>query len=452
MRPTIPLVPPAIAGIEPLAEKDESLGHLEACLAEDPSDFQMMRYLAAEYERRGYERRSEAVLSTIHRLKGANGAILLALAKKKLAQQPLEAIDLLLNVLDISGAGSPSYQWAREKLREMARNSFQQMPSVVESVEDKKPVKRVAPPEADFCETIDLPPLEMKKKVAKVEPPKAEVPPGQSPVQEACAALAKDPQNPMLLETLASLLFKNSRFEDCIPVYERFVDLHEPSAKTLFCLGTAYEMVEKKAEAKVCFDHLKEVYPNSPLIEEVGEPSQKEHLTSSDSLPVLQPVVIADILANSPAPADRAEEAKPAVNLSDPMSSFLNRADEMATPPPLKSEQELLQTFSSYAEKTDSALQQVESVLANSPNNVAVMDWAAFEYFSRGHWKRALELYTSLLAVSGPTEQAYYCLGSIYAEKKRFDKAREYWNLLIDNFGDHRLAAKAKSKLNLLGS
>ena len=429
MRPTIPIIPPAIAGIEPLAEKDESLGHLEACLAEDPSDFHMMRYLAAEYERRGYMRRSEAVLSTIHRLKGANGAILLALAKKKLAQQPLEAIDLLLKVLDLSGAGSPSYQWAREKLREMARKG----------VQGREPATKAEPPKVEFADTIELPPLEMKKKATK-----------QSPVLVACEALARDPQNPILLETLASLLFKNRRFEDCIPVYERFVDLQEPSAKTLFCLGTAYELVEKTAEAKVCFDHLKSAYPNSPLIEELEEPSQKENMTSSDNLPVLQPVVIADILANSPVPNDWAGEVEHNAHSSDPMSNFLHRADEMETPPPLKSKQELLQTFSSYAEKTDSSLKQVESVLANSPDNVAVMDWAAFEYFSRGYWQRALELYTRLLAVSGPTEQTYYCLGSIYAQKKRFDKAREYWQLLVDNFGDHRLAAKAKSKMKLL--
>ena len=443
MRPTIPLVPPAIAGLEPLAEKDESLGHLEACLAEDPSDFHMMRYLAAEYERRGYERRAEAVLSTIHRLKGANGAILLALAKKKLAQQPLEAIDLLLNVLDLSGAGSPSYQWAREKLRELARNSVLQVPLVVEKTE---------PPKVEFSDTIELPPLEMKKKAAKSAQPNERTALKQSPVKLACAALARDPQNPILLETLASLLFKTSRFEDCIPVYERFVDLQEPSAKTLFCLGTAYEMVDKTAEAKVCFDHLKEVYPNSPLIEELEELSQKENLNSSDSLPVLQPVVVADILAKSAGQNVKDTEVEPISHLSDPMSSFLHHADEMKTPPPLKSKNELLQTFSSYAEKADSSLQQVESVLANSPDNVAVMDWAAFEYFSRGHWKRALELYTSLLAVSGPTEQTCYCLGSIYAEKKRFDKAREFWNLLVDNFGDHRLAAKAKSKMKLLDS
>ncbi len=563
-RPSIPLVPPAIAGLEPLKEKDANLGVLENCLAENPCDIEMMRYLAEEYDRRGYSRRAEAVLSTIERLKGANGAILLALAKKKLgSEQPLEAIELLLNVLDDCDTASSNYRWAREKIREMARKgvsstgekvlpaeapspptSVEDLPpllsepklepkpekavtvldtALVDSSSEKKEVGRATEKETtvDLGATIEIPAKEkrriftsMSSKSRRKERPRGpkkkvikpaeetEKPPAQNVVSSepvntvaaACQALSKDPQNPILLENLGTLLFTNSRFDECIPVFERFVDVQEPSAKTLFCLGTAYEVVGKSAEANVCWDYLRERYPNSPLLEEadgikdslsevetqkteeVVEPVVAEEeqappvpasppvdLAASSSLPMLQPVVVAELLAQSPELQGQVEQKVSAAAPVDPMANFLQRADEMDVapvasesvqilhePPPAKSEAELLKTFSTYEKKDDSDLERIESMLTGSPGNVAVLDWAAYEYFSRGSLDRALDLYTQLLTVSEPSEQAYYCLGCIHASKERVNKAKEYWNLLIDRFSDHRLAAKARAKLQML--
>ena len=99
---------------------------------------------------------------------------------------------------------------------------------------------------------------------------------------------------------------------------------------------------------------------------------------------------------------------------------------------------------------------EIEALLAADPDNLQLLDWAAFMNYTAGCYDKALMHYKRCLELDPRNPQTYYYIGSTLARLERYKEAEPYWLRLVQHFPDHKVTAKTRPKLEkiqkLLGS
>ena len=410
--PTNPTeIPPEVAEAEPLSVDDLDLEQVEGSLNANPKWQSLLRYLADEYFKRGYFKRANFAYGTLAACEPPVGDDLVGLARCQiLIGKRTEAVDSLMKILEISDASNETREWARTKIRTLVATAAPppvheaaEGPPQAPKVPEKKPIpaspksKTIAteehPVDAKTAKVINS--LESLGVVTSHDAPNSEQ------ISSAKAKLAEDPNNPMILDWYAFLLYTAKRIPEAISVYEKLIENHEPSANALYYLGNAYLKMSNLNKAIKCWDCLKKIDPKSPLVKKVGRSIKR----------------LNDLRSKA--------KGEPVAEVKAPLES---------TP----------------GQPSAQGLAEVEATLQKSPNKPEVLDWAAYAYFTAGHIEQALAYYQRALLLDANNPEALYYVGTIYCRLGQFDDAVKTWSKLLANYPEHKLTKKVKPKFELL--
>jgi len=146
--------------------------------------------------------------------------------------------------------------------------------------------------------------------------------------------------------------------------------------------------------------------------------------------------------APAPSPAQEAPSAAPA-----PEPQVQQPAPAAADSAPAGSAADGSGVLTQYKAGNGQGISEVAAMLEQDPNNLELLDWLAFMYYSNNMLDDALATYNKALTLDpGNVNQLYY-LGSTYFKMGDKDKAVECWCKVIELKPDSKIASKAKTKI-----
>ena len=396
-------VPPQVAESEPLKGEDQHLQDIEVCIPNNPNWPSLLGYLGSEYYKRGYFKRACAAFGYLFQFDPDKPAIGQSLVRSLIMTgQREKAIDTLCTLVEKSSLTAEQRKWVREKLKELAMGE-PTLPPPPQKTKVPANQPKVAEETHQMSGSV-MGDLDVKSIIsrhgASSEAQSATVEEQLKTVEEQ---LKQDPKNTMLLDWYAFVLYTNGRINESITTYERLIKEFQPNANRLYYLGSAYLASHRLNDCLTCWKYLEQWYPNSPLVKR----TQKKLARVKAALPKVK--------------------TKPLDKLETKNLEFTD--------------------FTKYKKGDGAGIAEVEALLAKDPDNLSVLDWTAFINYSNGNFKRALELYQKLVEKDPGNLHAYYYVGNIYCRTGRYGEAARQWRVLLERFPDHKLAVKAKPKL-----
>ncbi|MBU1105257.1 MAG: tetratricopeptide repeat protein [Candidatus Riflebacteria bacterium] len=116
----------------------------------------------------------------------------------------------------------------------------------------------------------------------------------------------------------------------------------------------------------------------------------------------------------------------------------------------MKAEEEELLT--KYTAGTGEGINEVEKLLEGDPNNVDLLDWLAFMYYSNNNVDKAIETYKRALAIKSDNENQHYYLANSYFKKSMTAEAKKEWNEVIRLKPNSKIAKNAQERIDYLAS
>lgn len=105
-----------------------------------------------------------------------------------------------------------------------------------------------------------------------------------------------------------------------------------------------------------------------------------------------------------------------------------------------------------YARGDGQGIEEIEKMLEKDPENLQLLDWLAFLYYSNDQTEKAIDAYTRIISIdpSNPT-QHYYLANSFY-KANRIDEALSHWQTVLSLDPNGKMAEKAREKLERVGT
>ncbi|MGM0599641.1 MAG: tetratricopeptide repeat protein [Candidatus Rifleibacteriota bacterium] len=116
----------------------------------------------------------------------------------------------------------------------------------------------------------------------------------------------------------------------------------------------------------------------------------------------------------------------------------------------MKAEEEELLT--KYTAGTGEGINEVEKLLEGDPNNVDLLDWLAFMYYSNNNIDKAVETYKRALAIKPDNENQHYYLANSYFKKGMNAEAKKEWNEVIRLKPNSKIAKNAQERIDFIAS
>ncbi|GAB4271301.1 MAG: hypothetical protein Kow0029_08840 [Candidatus Rifleibacteriota bacterium] len=116
----------------------------------------------------------------------------------------------------------------------------------------------------------------------------------------------------------------------------------------------------------------------------------------------------------------------------------------------MKAEEEELLT--KYTAGTGEGINEVEKLLEGDPNNVDLLDWLAFMYYSNNNIDKAIETYKRALAIKPDNENQHYYLANSYFKKGMMAEAKKEWNEVIRLKPNSKIAKNAQERIDYVVS
>ena len=285
------------------------------------------------------------------------------------------------------------------------------------------------------------------------------------------AQLGQDRGNPALLEWYAFLLYSNHRIPEAIAAYKQVVSGHGATPHALYYLGASYLKAFDTARAFECWDTLREGFPDSPLLARVEAKTLRLRELGDGVTPAAGRAGFTRLLRNIKAALDTVGPEVPSASAPSgplPCPDDAPKAPEIPeTPetPEIPGTAQIPETpevrdvasrvssaisFTNQDVATGVTVEQVDILVAAEPENLQFLEWAAFVHYCHGNLGTSQELYLRTLEIGAESADSLYYLGAIAYRTGRDLEAVDRWNALIDRFEDHRLAKKAKAKLQTL--
>lgn len=114
-----------------------------------------------------------------------------------------------------------------------------------------------------------------------------------------------------------------------------------------------------------------------------------------------------------------------------------------------KEEAEIL---TKYTAGTGEGIAEVEKLLVSDPNNVDLLDWLAFMYYSNNEIDKAIETYKRALAIKPNNENQHYYLANSYFKKGLVPEAEKEWNEVIRLKPNSKISKNAQERIDFLRS
>lgn len=91
---------------------------------------------------------------------------------------------------------------------------------------------------------------------------------------------------------------------------------------------------------------------------------------------------------------------------------------------------------------------EVENMLEKDPENLELLDWLAFMYYSNNKLENALDAYQRALNLDPENVNQMYYLGSTYFKLGNAEQACEYWQKVTSLKPGSKIARKAQEKID----
>ncbi|MEW6712253.1 MAG: tetratricopeptide repeat protein [Candidatus Riflebacteria bacterium] len=114
----------------------------------------------------------------------------------------------------------------------------------------------------------------------------------------------------------------------------------------------------------------------------------------------------------------------------------------------MKAEEEELLT--KYTAGTGEGINEVEKLLEGDPNNVDLLDWLAFMYYSNNNIDKAVETYKRALAIKPDNENQHYYLANSYFKKGMMAEAKKEWSEVIRLKPNSKIAKNAQERIDYI--
>lgn len=112
-----------------------------------------------------------------------------------------------------------------------------------------------------------------------------------------------------------------------------------------------------------------------------------------------------------------------------------------------KEEQELL---TKYTAGTGEGIAEVEKLLVSDPNNVDLLDWLAFMYYSNNEIDKAINTYKRALAIKPNNENQHYYLANSFFKKQMYADAKREWEDVIKLKPNSKIAKNAQERMEYI--
>ncbi len=255
-------------------------------------------------------------------------------------------------------------------------------------------------------------------------------------IQRVRRELLKQPGNQALLERYAFLLYSSYKIHEAIDVYERLVNDFTPNSDDLYYLGCCYLILFDTKQATRVWAMLRERFPQSPLVKKVDKNfALLRELTGGEATPQKKQTSVRQLLRRIESSlgniveTESLEGGQGADECSDQREVFFFTLDEIGGV---------------------GALETVNSLVDEEPDNVDFLDWAAFVNYTNGNFAKAAEYYRRLLELTSANPFAFYYIGEILFRSGQEEKAFAYWEELEEKFVGHQLTEKAKRTMALV--
>lgn len=136
-----------------------------------------------------------------------------------------------------------------------------------------------------------------------------------------------------------------------------------------------------------------------------------------------------------------------------PQSLFQEQADPVATfkaPPEEETDRSALLT--QYTSGDGGGVEEMERMLAVDPDNLQLMDWLAFMYYSNDEIDKAVKAYSKIIALEPGNASQHYYLGNCYCKIGNNEQARIQWEEVQKLKPGSKYAQKAGNRMMKLSS
>lgn len=114
--------------------------------------------------------------------------------------------------------------------------------------------------------------------------------------------------------------------------------------------------------------------------------------------------------------------------------------------------QEEAELLTKYTAGTGEGIAEVEKLLVSDPNNVDLLDWLAFMYYSNNDTDKAIGTYKRALAIKPDNENQHYYLANSYFKKGNHDGAKKEWNEVIRLKPNSKIAKNAQERITFIAT
>lgn len=151
---------------------------------------------------------------------------------------------------------------------------------------------------------------------------------------------------------------------------------------------------------------------------------------------------------------DSADDLQMARPKSEPPPGFLAAPAPPPPPPPpggstsgpaATSEEQAVLT--QYTSGDGQGVEEMEKMLAKDPNNLQLLDWLAFMYYSNNQTDRAIETYSRIIQIDPSNASQHYYLANSFYKANRIEEALSHWRRVVEIKPDGKLARKADGRI-----
>ena len=117
-----------------------------------------------------------------------------------------------------------------------------------------------------------------------------------------------------------------------------------------------------------------------------------------------------------------------------------------------KMNEEAGEILTKYTSGSGEGIPEVEKLLEGDPNNVDLLDWLAFMYYSNDNIDKAIETYKRALSIKSDNENQHYYLANSYYKKGMMSDAKKEWSEVIRLNPSSKIAKNAQERIDYLTS
>ena len=140
---------------------------------------------------------------------------------------------------------------------------------------------------------------------------------------------------------------------------------------------------------------------------------------------------------------------KPSPPLNSPPVKQKEQSKSSEAPKPEVEEAALL---TQYTSGDGGGVEEMERMLEQDPNNLQLLDWLAFMYYSNNDIKKAIQTYTRIIEIEPNNASQHYYLGNCFFKNNQKEKALAEWNTVIALKPNSKYARKAQERIAKLGT